>query len=498
MAGQITVVNGFTGTTGYFLTGATSFSVTYTGVVGLRYRLRTGANGGGSAYTGGAASVMNSSPVTRGNITAPLPAAGATQNIYLQEEATLNSGVWADTGTPGTITNVTPPVLNDSQTINSTTQTQTVAHTPALTTSGAGGTLQYAFTADTTYSSGATWGSTVTLTRGDTVYLWARRVDNASYADIAGPFTVPYVATNLAVGTVTVGATELTGGSTSDVSVAWTPQSGHTYRVLRNDSGSNVVVISLTSTSPQNLLFSESGDLPSEGAIASYFIQSRRTPASGGDGVWYDSTGTNVAWEILRIKEPTVADNQDYDVLSQTSTITHAIGLKTQGLGGTLEYNVTTNTTYPSTGWTTTNSWTLTRGSTYYLWARRSTDTADYDISSAQVIPPYAIYGLRVYSTNGSKIVFDTTSLPMNLITCKLLAGTEVTSQTLAAGATGANVYVDGMTTTNGASIFVVVRSPSSLNTTPPYTLTRAAGYFTIKNNLTTSATFYFFAGRYK
>lgn len=497
MAGQITLVNGFTGTTGYFITGATSFTVTYTGTVGLRYRLRTAAAGGGVTFTGGAAQQLASSPTTR-TLSSNLPAAGATQAIYLQEEAVLNSGTFADTGTSATVTNITVPVLNDSQTFDNTTTTQTIAHTPAVTTSGAGGTLQYAFTTNTTYSSGATWGSTVTLTRGDTVYLWARRVDNASYADIAGPFTVPYVATNLAVGTVTVGATQLTGGSTANVSVAWTTQTGHTYRVIRDDSGSNVVVIALTSTSPQNLLFSETGDLPLEGETGNYFIQSRRTPASGGDGVFYDATGTNVAWQILRIKEPTVNDTQDYDVASQTSTITHAIGLKTQGLGGTLEYNVTANTTYPSTGWTTTNSWTLTRGSTYYLWARRSTDTADYDVSTAQVIPAYVVYGLRVYSTNGSKIVFDTTSLPMNLITCKLLAGTEVTSQTLAAGATGANVYVDGMTTTNGASIFVVVRSPSSLNTTPPYTLTRAAGYFTIKNNLTTSATFYFFAGRYK
>jgi hypothetical protein len=104
MAGQITIVNGTSGTTGYLATAGTSFSVTYTAVSGLRYRLRTGANGTGVVYTGGAAQAAASTTVTRGTVSSPLPAgAGTSQAIYLQEEAVLNSGVWADTGTVGAI-----------------------------------------------------------------------------------------------------------------------------------------------------------------------------------------------------------------------------------------------------------------------------------------------------------------------------------------------------------------------------------------------------------
>lgn len=104
MAGQITIVNGTSGTTGYLTTAGTSFSVTYTAVSGLRYRLRTGANGTGVVYTGGAAQAAASTTVTRGTVSSPLPAgAGTSQAIYLQEEAVLNSNVWADTGTVGAI-----------------------------------------------------------------------------------------------------------------------------------------------------------------------------------------------------------------------------------------------------------------------------------------------------------------------------------------------------------------------------------------------------------
>jgi len=321
-----------------------------------------------------------------------------------------------------------------------------------------------------------------------------------------------FTPTTLGIGTVSPAGLELTGGDTSDVSVNWSPVANHTYQIIRNDLASPALVVSETSTAPATLFYSQSVspvgspnsglvDLPLQGIVGNYTIQVRLSTANGGDNVWYDATGTNNPFDILRIKEPTLDDTQDFNTSSPTP-ISHSISLKLNGLGGTLQYGWnTTGSPQQSavTNWQSSATFAnaFTRGSTYYFYARRSTDAADFDLSTAQVVPPLATYGLRVYSSNGSKIVFDTTSQPMNLITCKV-SGTEVTQQTLSAGATSANITVDGLTPTNGSSIFIVVRAPYSLNTTPPYTLNRQTGYFTLTNNLTSSATFYFFAGRYR
>jgi hypothetical protein len=321
-----------------------------------------------------------------------------------------------------------------------------------------------------------------------------------------------FTPTTLGIGAVSPAGLELTGGDTSDVSVNWSPVANHTYQIIRNDLASPALVVSETSTAPATLFYSQSVspvgspnsglvDLPLQGIVGNYTIQVRLSTANGGDNVWYDATGTNNPFDILRIKEPTLDDTQDFNTSSPTP-ISHSISLKLNGLGGTLQYGWnTTGSPQQSavTNWQSSATFAnaFTRGSTYYFYARRSTDAADFDLSTAQVVPPLATYGLRVYSSNGSKIVFDTTSQPMNLITCKV-SGTEVTQQTLSAGATSANITVDGLTPTNGSSIFIVVRAPYSLNTTPPYTLNRQTGYFTLTNNLTSSATFYFFAGRYR
>lgn len=107
-------------------------------------------------------------------------------------------------------------------------------------------------------------------------------------------------------------------------------------------------------------------------------------------------------------------------------------------------------------------------------------------------------YGLKVFATGGSP-VFDTTSLPLNLITCKDSVGLEVDTQTIANGATGSPVFVNGLTSTNTDTIFLYITAPTALNVNAsPWTLNRGSGSFTITNNLGGSGTFRFLAGRYK
>jgi hypothetical protein len=528
----------FTRSIFYKLDTSPNAEVQYTGVLGSPqvpggpspsgYRVTNQASPTGStAYSGGANALYTLSPTTRniaptaGGVLSPTwpTTAGGSVTVWVQESVG-NNGYSAVATSSASVVAISNPAVSGTQTF-ATTAAGNISHTPALSTTGAGGTLEYNATTTTTYSSTGWTTGALTVARGTSYYFWARRgigvTTESAYSVFNGPFAVPYLATNLAVGTVSPAGLQLTGGDTSNVSVNWTAQANHTYRIIRNDLASPALVHGSgngVSTGPITLLFSESVsptgspnsglvDLPNEGVTAEYVVEVRRNTVSGGDGLWYTGTGTNQPFQILRILQPTVDDSQDFNGVSPT-TISHAVQLKTDGVGGTLQF-----------GWNTTGSpqqaavsnWqssptfanAFTRGSTYYFYARRSTDAADFDVSTAQTVPQLPGYGLRIWSTDGSKIVFDTTSLPINLITCKDGVGAELPSQTLAAGATGAPVYVTGMTQTNGASIFVIVGgSTSAAAGTPPYTLTRQTGYFTVKNNLTSSNTFTYLAGRYK
>lgn len=531
----------FTRSIFYKLATSSNAIVEYTGVLGSPqlpgggspsgYRITNqAAPAGSTTYSGGLNALYTVSPTNRtisptgGGVLSPTwpTVAGNSVTIWVQESIG-NNGYVSPATSSASVLAITNPAVSGTQTF-ATTAAATISHSPALSTTGAGGTLQYNATTGATYSSsGWTSGtSPVILTRGTTYYLWARRgigitTDEGAFAVSNGPFTVPYLSPNLTLGTVSPNTSPaapltLTGGDTSNVSVNWTAQANHTYRIIRNDLASPALVVSEVSSGPQSLLFSQSSspvgspnsglvDLPLEGVSADYTIQVKRSVASGGDGLWYDGTATNtVPIEILRIKEPTLDDTQDFNSFSPTP-ISHTVSLKLNGLGGTLEYGWnTTGSPQQSavTNWQSSATFAnaFSRGSTYYFYARRSTDAADFDVSTAQTVIPLATYGLKVWNNAGTKVVFDTSTLVTNFITCKI-SGTAATSSTIA-GSGSVTVTIPGITASNTNVVYVVVDGPYQYGIGPSFSVTRNTGSITITNTTASSITVYFYAGRYK
>jgi hypothetical protein len=104
----------------------------------------------------------------------------------------------------------------------------------------------------------------------------------------------------------------------------------------------------------------------------------------------FQDSNRNVTVEAAAptVTAPTVNDTMTAHVVATTasSSTTIDISLSASGSGGTLEYNVSTTTSLPTSGWTTGNP-SVTRGTSYYLWARRS--ASDYDRSASTLSIPY-------------------------------------------------------------------------------------------------------------
>lgn len=247
MAGSITDINSSGGTTGWMLSSETSFTITFTSVSGRRYRCRTATGTGGSAYTN-AFGTASGTTTTFSNVTGPLPTAGNSQGVYLQEEAPPvgspgPSLVWVDQNN-GTINRVRAPVVSDSQSFTST-NTDTVSHTISFTTTGLGGTAEFAASNTNVYTSVTGWqaSSSFTVTRGQSYYFWARNLgkDSAAYADASTLQTVPIVPP-------TVGTQSFVGTSVQFI--------GHTITLSATGGGGTLeYAISTSSTYNTSLVY---------------------------------------------------------------------------------------------------------------------------------------------------------------------------------------------------------------------------------------------------
>ena len=97
------------------------------------------------------------------------------------------------------------------------------------------------------------------------------------------------------------------------------------------------------------------------------------------------------------ITAPTVNSAQTFATTAAANT-TVAISLSTAGSGGTLEYNVSTSTTTPTTGWQASSTVNVTRGTSYYFWARRS--VSDVDRSDTILLCPYLLPDTAIAGTS--------------------------------------------------------------------------------------------------
>lgn len=86
------------------------------------------------------------------------------------------------------------------------------------------------------------------------------------------------------------------------------------------------------------------------------------------------------------ITAPTVSNTQTFATTADEIT-TCTIALSSSGQNGTLQYNVSTSTTVPTSGWQTSATVSVNRGTAYYFWARRSSTA--YDRSNSAITVPY-------------------------------------------------------------------------------------------------------------
>ena len=288
--------------------------------------------------------------------------------------------------------------------------------------------------------------------------------------------------TNLNIGTVSrTPSGDLTGAYASTVVVNFTGVANHRYKITRT-SGTVTDVVTAASLGVSTLTIPSGTSLPSEGTTSAYQIYVRLETAQGGDNIWYPANSGNFG--IVRIQQPTVIDNQTFDTTTNSSTISHSIQLKTEGYGGTKQYAISTSPTYNTNligTWQTSPTFTLTRTSSYYFWARRSTDAGDADGSSLQTVPVYTepnLYGVRVYASNGTTILLDVSSRIGRAIT-------KGGPLTVAANSTSAAIPVSLGTSDNS---HVVVLFPDTDSLSPFTVNTNYAGdSFTITNTSSTS-----------
>lgn len=87
------------------------------------------------------------------------------------------------------------------------------------------------------------------------------------------------------------------------------------------------------------------------------------------------------------ITAPVVDNSQSFATTADSETSCD-VSLSSNGSGGTLEYNKSTSTTVPTSGWQASNTVTgLTRGTAYYLWARQGVGYEDR--TDTALTPPY-------------------------------------------------------------------------------------------------------------
>jgi hypothetical protein len=180
---------------------------------------------------------------------------------------------------------IVAPAINYVQHNNAAAANVTAAIN--LSSSGSGGTLQYAqSTSNSVPSSG--WQSSTSFAhpRGTTRYYWASRSQNSSgtYGSSAS-LAVGYLTADVSTGPSNV--TIASSASSATVSLT-TVTSGETYAVRAVNGSSNFATAVASSAGVNVGPFTS--NIPSAGSVATYEIFALRPTSSGGDGSSYLDT----------------------------------------------------------------------------------------------------------------------------------------------------------------------------------------------------------------
>jgi len=388
---------------------------------------------------------------------------------------------------------VTAPVISGVS--NNNAAAASVTATISLSSSGSGGTLQYAqTTSNSAPSSGWSAAPAFSHPRGATRYYWARRDTNTVTSSVS--HSVGYLTgdNNFSRTSPTI-----TSGASSATTTIQYATAGETLAIRVDGQSTNLVTAAVASSSQsQNITFSSS--LPSGGNSETYRFFVRRPTSTGGDGSTFNSTGmTFTVTRTAADTTPAAFDLADVGPVAAgtvaTATPVTITGMDancpcsvagqgspqlTVGSGGvwTTSSTINPNNTISvrltaPTAYSSTHTATLTIG----------TETDDIIVTSAAApsgsggtgtTGGTGSYGIQVFDTNGSTTVLSPS-------TRYLVRLTDPTSISLAA-TTGSStlIAVSGMSDLVAANSDLIFEQFATVDDVP---VTRESNGFRVTNN---------------
>ena len=332
------------------------------------------------------------------------PSAGQTCNYKVQLKSRYGDDSFVDTTGQNNTFSITrastdsAPVISDVTNDNAAAPSVTV--TVSLSDNGSGGTGLYYGRASTNNSDNVTtWqtSSTFSQNRGDDFYYFASRQNTVGSGNTLAStgvleevdFLLPDRDINF---TLTPGSS-ISAAYAGNVTVNVTDGSpNNRYRALRTTGGNlgcgNTGLIA--GTTGTITIGDAANELPVSGSSFSYTLQARRGTSIGGDDVtWYTVTSSPSTFTISRgaSAAPVISDVTNDNDASASVQVT--VTLSNIGTGGTgLFYGrASTNNSDNVTSWQTGNTFQQNRGTDFYYFASRSSDTgANNGLASTGVL----------------------------------------------------------------------------------------------------------------
>jgi len=356
---------------------------------------------------------------------------------------------------------VTAPVISGVS--NNNAAAASVTATISLSSSGSGGTLQYAqTTSNSAPSSGWSAAPAFSHPRGTTRYYWARRDTNTVTSSVS--HSVGYLTgdTGFSRSSPTIAHNAPSATTTIQYATA-----GETLAIRLNGQSTNLVTaVVASSTQSQNITFS--GSLPSAGSSSTYRFFVRRPTSTGGDGSTFVDTG--LTFTVTRNAADTTPNAFSFtDKTGNASTeqnsyaqITgiNAAATVSRTSGGATFAVASTSTTPSSSNFGTSNT-TITNNQ--YLHVKQTTSST-YNATLSTVMNVGGVTDTWVVTTNpapsdGTPENYSFTDVTTALSTVAY-AATQITgiSQTIT------------VSRTSGAAVFAISNSGTTTPTSSAFT----------------------------
>ncbi len=261
---------------------------------------------------------------------------------------------------------------------NNNAAAPTVTASISLSSTGSGGTLQYAqTTSNSAPSSGWSSAAAFSHPRGATRYYWARQ--SSSLVSSSVSHSVGYLTGDDGFSKTSPTITSSASSATTTIQYA---TAGETLAIRVDGQSTNLVTAAVaSSSSSQNISFSSS--LPSAGSSETYRFFVRRPTSTGGDGTTFVDTG--LTFTVTRAAAaPAAPTNLSFVTLTTASNLTNVLPTASGGGTGTLKVSADGITWYANG----TSFGSRARG-TAHTWYARVESTLNSSNYTEAHTPPY-------------------------------------------------------------------------------------------------------------